>query len=323
MSFYPELENLDVEALIQKWQAPPFADTNPDLYYQEVAYALVLSSDRGITFLQNLLNDTTIQTDTSRLAATIWALGSCEQIQPELTPQLTTFLETEPRDYILWATIEACAWQNHTLVKALVSEKLTHPSPILRGSALRYFDRLFSAEALPLLLQVLNDEHYIVRESAIDILDERDYGLEPSGLRALLEPFLTDPHPDVREAAETAIDNLSLQPISDFHDRARYFDGLRAFQSQQYATAQAILRPFAEAGHPEAQCLLGNLYEMGLGVPQDLACAIACYQKSSAQGYSIASNNLATIASLQGEPAEIIQRWRQLARDQGFSHGPT
>jgi hypothetical protein len=323
MSFYPELDQLDVEALLNRWQDPlPDNYDDPDLYYQEVAYALVHSGDPGITFLKNRLNDAAIQIDTSRLAATIWALGGCEQFQPALAPQLTTFLETDPRDSILLATIEACTNQNHTTVKALISEKLTHLSPIVRGSAMRYFNRLFPSEALPLVLQGLEDAHYIVRASAIDILDEGDYGIAPSDLRTLLEPFLTDPHPDVRQATETAIDHLSLQPIDDFHDRARYFDGLRAFHSQKYATAQVILRPFAEAGHAEAQCILGNLYEMGLGVPKDLACAIAWYQKASAQDYGIASNNLATMSSLQGEPAEIIQKWKQLARDQGFPHGP-
>jgi TPR repeat protein len=37
-------------------------------------------------------------------------------------------------------------------------------------------------------------------------------------------------------------------------------EGLNAFHAEDYAKAFSILKPIAEAGDPEAQCLIANLY---------------------------------------------------------------
>jgi HEAT repeat protein len=69
---------------------------------------------------------------------------------------------------------------------------------------LRFISRLFPKEAPPILLEALEDPHYIVKENAIDELD--DLGV----IEAIpyIRPFLSDPHPYVVEAAQTAISNL-------------------------------------------------------------------------------------------------------------------
>jgi hypothetical protein len=62
--------------------------------------------------------------------------------------------------------------------------------------------------------------------------------------------------------------------------------------------------------------------EEGLGRERDLARAIDWYQKSSRQGYGVASNNLATIYGMAAEvDLEQVTHWRSLAREQGFGHG--
>jgi HEAT repeat protein len=71
--------------------------------------------------------------------------------------------------------------------------------------------RLFSEEAKPILYAALHDERYIVRETAVDELDERcDAEAAP-----LIRPLLDDPHPDVRQAAETYFTNLAYMAESD------------------------------------------------------------------------------------------------------------
>jgi TPR repeat protein len=102
--------------------------------------------------------------------------------------------------------------------------------------------------------------------------------------------------------------------------------GLQAFEHRDYAKAYEILMPFAQSGNPEAQCIIGNLYDMGLGVDQDWEIAADWYRKSMLGGYGVAANNLATIVSigygnLPGDKAlanELLKEARQL----GFEHAP-
>ena len=61
-----------------------------------------------------------------------------------------------------------------------------------------------------------------------------------------------------------------------------------------------LLTPFAEQGNSEAQCILGNIYHLGLGVEVDIDKAIKWYIESAKQGYPIAENNLNTIAIVEG-----------------------
>jgi len=49
--------------------------------------------------------------------------------------------------------------------------------------------------------------------------------------------------------------------------------------------------------------------------------AVSWYKKSSAQGDGVASNNLGTIAHLQGRIDEA-RRWCRKATRQGFEHSP-
>jgi TPR repeat protein len=62
--------------------------------------------------------------------------------------------------------------------------------------------------------------------------------------------------------------------------------GIKLFHEQEYEEAYSLLSGFAEAGDPEAQCILGNMYDLGLGRGRDLDRAIDWYQRSSPHGYS-------------------------------------
>jgi TPR repeat protein len=106
-------------------------------------------------------------------------------------------------------------------------------------------------------------------------------------------------------------------------------DGLNAFHNGDYRSAIAILLPIAEAGDPEAQCVIGNLYQLGLGVAIDIEEAAKWYRKSSEQGYGVASNNLAGIIlsgyyggdrALNQVQAEALF---QKAIAQNFQHTPS
>ncbi len=103
-------------------------------------------------------------------------------------------------------------------------------------------------------------------------------------------------------------------------------EGLKEFNLKNYDHALKILVPIAEGGDAEAQCLIGNMYQLGLGIQLDLLSAIAWYEKSAQQGYGVASNNLGGIFQMGGEgvPTDLEKSsfWYQQAREQGFLHTP-
>lgn len=99
------------------------------------------------------------------------------------------------------------------------------------------------------------------------------------------------------------------------------FPGYYEYINQQYAEALPQLQPYAERGNTEAQAMLASLYQMGLGVEVNEAKAIAWYERASAQGYGLASNNLAGMHFAQGR-LKASRRLYQLARAQGFEHTP-
>ena len=66
-----------------------------------------------------------------------------------------------------------------------------------------------------------------------------------------------------------------------------------AYNIGHYKEAVAILNPLAVNGDASAQTLLGQCYESGLGVPQNLATAVEWYQLAAEQNYAHAQVLLA------------------------------
>jgi TPR repeat protein len=103
-------------------------------------------------------------------------------------------------------------------------------------------------------------------------------------------------------------------------------DGKLAFDNGQYDVALPVLLPFAEQGDAEAQCIVGNIYHLGLGVPSNFTEAARWYIASANQGYAVASNNLATLFQVGGEgfPVNLVesQKWKNKSIEQGFIHNP-
>lgn len=70
--------------------------------------------------------------------------------------------------------------------------------------------------------------------------------------------------------------------------------GITEFRALAYADAFPLLLKSAQQGIAEAQCMLGSMYQLGLGgVDIDEAQAMQWYYKSANQGYSAATKNLA------------------------------
>jgi hypothetical protein len=65
-----------------------------------------------------------------------------------------------------------------------------------------------------------------------------------------------------------------------------------AYDRADYRTALKVWLPQAEAGDPEAQNYVGQIYEKGLGLKEDYKTAAYWYEKSAEQGFSEAQINL-------------------------------
>ena len=97
-------------------------------------------------------------------------------------------------------------------------------------------------------------------------------------------------------------------------------DILAAMKQGNYALALRLARPLAEAGNAEAQSIVGNLYEMGLGVAPDQSKALQWYALAADQGNVAAENALGRIYS-QGAGTQMdaskAYHWFSIAAKQG------
>src|SRR5437763_1483010 len=81
---------------------------------------------------------------------------------------------------------------------------------------------------------------------------------------------------------------------------------MEAFSQGRYRHVLEHALPAAGAGNADAQCMIGLLYQLGTGVPQDGNEAVRWYRKAAAQDQPIAWCNLGTIydSALLGAPDE-------------------
>lgn len=90
--------------------------------------------------------------------------------------------------------------------------------------------------------------------------------------------------------------------------------------TKDYGKAASYLKVAAEAGNPDARNLLGNQYELGLGVPVDPAAAEQWFRKAALQGQVKAQSNLGRILGPLGETRETrieALAWLMIASGQG------
>ena len=97
---------------------------------------------------------------------------------------------------------------------------------------------------------------------------------------------------------------------------AGFDEGNAAFNAGNYATAAREFLPLAEQGHIEAQTLLGWMYKLGSGVPQDYAEAVRWLRPAAEQGASLAMVEFGTmLANGQGVSRNnvLAYMWLNLA----------
>lgn len=200
MSFMPELDNLSLDELIARFHGPAIGHEGyEDSYYSEVAHQIWFQHDEaGKAFLLEELER--VRDDEIRLRAVLGSLWFLPPHDPVGT-QLNLFYLDHANDSIVMEAIDGLAHLEATEAHDRVLAHLAHPSQYVVGAVLRYMSRLFRDEAMPILLEALRDERYIVRECAVDALDELDPPAFDDEVASHIRPLLDDPHPDVRSAA--------------------------------------------------------------------------------------------------------------------------
>ncbi|RVU30097.1 tetratricopeptide repeat protein [Neptunomonas marina] len=89
-------------------------------------------------------------------------------------------------------------------------------------------------------------------------------------------------------ATASLVLSLQAMPVS----AASVVAAQAAFESQDYAAVLKEVTPLAKEGNPDATNLLGQLYEGGLGVNQDIEKAKSLYNQGARQGHIGSVNSL-------------------------------
>jgi HEAT repeat protein len=207
VTYYPELDNLGLAELVQRFHGPPLeGEEYADVYYQEVALHIREHEEAGAAFLfQDLENE-----DEHRLRAVLLAL-TVPAFEPVRVGNILRSYLQDRRPMIVAEAIDGLSRLGMRDVREQVATFGGHPSPYVRGAVLRYMGRLFPDVAKPMLLEALHDPHYIVRENAVDELDD----LAAVNALPAIRPLLADAHAHARQAAETAVANLQCLAEED------------------------------------------------------------------------------------------------------------
>ena len=115
--------------------------------------------------------------------------------------------------------------------------------------------------------------------------------------------------------AMTQSPDISTEPIA-----GSLLDAERAYASGVYSKAVKIYKSLAEQGDVKAQLILGSMYDIGLGVPQDYKEAVKWYLLAAQQGDAKAQSKLGSMYDIGlGVPQDYLEavKWWQLAAEQG------
>ena len=106
------------------------------------------------------------------------------------------------------------------------------------------------------------------------------------------------------------------------HEEEDYARGRDAYLNGDNAEALRLWVPLAEKGDASVQTILGEMYEMGVRVPQDYSQAVFWYRQAAEQGNTLAQINLGTIYyEGKGLPQDYSQAvfWYRKAAEQGLT----
>jgi len=264
---YPELDSLSLAELETRFRAPPPEDPDlddavspeepdleyDDLWYDEVAIAIrKRDPDAGARFLRGEVAGA----DTARLTAILLAITWFDERDRGHADLLIECLE-HPDEAVVAGAINGLAGLGGCELTERLLALVVDSREMVRGAVLRFASRVVPDRAPALLLDALTDRHYIVRENAVDELEELDYTAALARIEALSE----DPHPHVRQAVLGAITSLGapgravpflLDALNDPHHLVRE-QAVRELDELEHAAALPSIEALCTDPHPDVR----------------------------------------------------------------------
>src|SRR5512139_421391 len=90
----------------------------------------------------------------------------------------------------------------------------------------------------------------------------------------------------------TAIVLIISSLVSGRATAGSFEDAIKEYESGEYIAAYQLIKPLAEKGNPDAQLMLGFMYDQGRGVPQDYDEMEKWYRRAAKQGQIAAQSTL-------------------------------
>jgi HEAT repeats len=178
-------------------------ENDEELWVQEVAVQIAESGPSGVRFLISSVPNAAEW----RLRAILLGLSAVKKpsarLRNEICDTAKQFLHDD-RPTIVAEAVDLLCSLDCTDAQEVIMSLRRHPSPYVVGSVLRYMARHFPETAIPLLEKALASKQSVVRQNAIDELDELNCVQALPNIKRLLR----DKNPDVRQAARTAVKNL-------------------------------------------------------------------------------------------------------------------
>jgi hypothetical protein len=203
MGFYPELDHLSLDQLIDRFHGPP--PDGPEYataFYQEVASLMRQFDPQGLdTLLQELQRK---NPNTERLRGMLLGLTFPPPTDPDRSRSVLTCLRNYLQDERPLIVADAIAGLQRMGAEEAADEVYAlrhHPSPYVRANVLRFLGRLRPGLAWSILQDALRDEDKLVREAAIEVLVE----LVDRAVDVLESVAEEERDPDVRRLAEAAL----------------------------------------------------------------------------------------------------------------------
>jgi hypothetical protein len=209
MAFFPELMKRSADELVEGFRTGPrpedrVPEEEEPFWLEEAAIGIARSGERGLDCLLQEVPGA----DEPRLLAILLALsfvpqGALEQGRGRIRDALVSFIR-DPRPLVAANAIDTLRCLNYAEVGQDLLPLLRDKSPYVVGSVLRYLRRHDPGVAGPILLDALDSPEPIIRQNAIDELDDLNSVEALPRIRRLLN----DADDNVRQAAQSAVRNL-------------------------------------------------------------------------------------------------------------------
>ena len=130
------------------------------------------------------------------------------------------------------------------------------------------------------------------------------------------------PLADITAYAAMSLNDLEARAVRN--DRvAQYEVGYRYERIKSYDQALTWYQKSAAQGYAPAQNDLGSIYYVGLMAPKDLGRAMHLYSQAAAQGLPIAEDNLASMLAVgEGTSPNVVEAYKLFARASRTGYAP-